>query len=168
MRLGQMLRDVDLNVPSVYSEVFADRLRVLLRRRSGGKLPKAAALASALRECSASADGRGVSPETVRRWIRGLAVPEAFRLSQLCRFLQLTPTEVSYLLVSEAVHRRGASAKRGAVDDSRPVDVRAVLHDWIDTIDDKALSAAYLSYLMSSQTHHFGALGGGGSGHARF
>lgn len=155
-----MLREVKTTVAPTYNEVFADRLRVLLRRKFGGSLPKAAELAAALGDRSLPSDAPRVSAESVRRWMRGISVPEALRLTQLCQALDLVPSEVCYLLMIDGANVRGGARALYADSAPWPTDVRAALHEWIDTVDDGALSGAYLGFLLCSKAHHFGAGGG--------
>jgi len=122
-----------------FSEGFAERLRVVLRRRYQGRLPRAAGLARALNESDPQA--LPVAAETVRRWMRGLSMPELYRFRSLCRFLRCEPAELSYLLL-------GHDARPGGKDIGS-LDVREALHQLIASAESETLSAAYIVFLMA-------------------
>jgi len=156
-----VLQDHDTEYQLAHAELFAERLRVLLRRRFGGGLPKAARVARAFSdECPGRSSGV-VAPETVRRWMRGLSLPDLQRFGGLCRFLRLTPTEVCYLALIH--HGEALSAPAPQVQGAPAIafDVRAALHALIDSADREALTAAYLASLAATHLHQNGAGGGG-------
>lgn len=73
-------------------ESFANTLRERIRALHDGRLPSAGDLARALN----AVDGwrRPVSTETMRRWIRGLSLPELHRVPALCEWLGCAPDDL--------------------------------------------------------------------------
>ena len=123
-----------------FPEGFAERLRAVLRHRNKGRLPRAAHLARALNESDPLA--LPVAAETVRRWMRGLSMPELYRFRSLCCFLRCEPAELSYLLLGDDARPSGK--------DLGPLDIREALHQLIASAESEALSAAYIAVLMAS------------------
>ncbi len=134
-----------------FSESFAERLRAVLRPRFGGRMPKAAELARALNEFAPASPP--VAPETVRRWLRGLSMPELYRFRSLCALLRCEPEELSYLLLlhPESDSGRPSRAVRVSADghDHGPSDVREALVRLIASAEDETLSAAYIAFLTA-------------------
>ena len=133
-----------------YTESFAERLRVALRRRFGGQIPLAAFLARELNQFESHREP--VSSETVRRWLRGLSVPELHRFQALCRFLKCEPAEVSYLLLIPPA-TDGDGGQGHGIDNAKPAsgseDVREALYRLISAADSEVLSAAYMAFLVA-------------------
>jgi hypothetical protein len=134
-----------------YSEGFAERLRVMLRRRFGGRMPKAAEVARALNTFAPGSPP--VAPETVRRWLRGLSVPELYRFRALCAFLHCAPEELAYLLLLHPEIADGGSSRANGEStegaDRGSWDVREVLLRLIASAQDETLSAAYIAFLTA-------------------
>jgi len=76
----------------VSPETFAAALRSRIRARHNGGLPSASELARALNHIDQWR--RPVSPETMRRWIRGLSLPELHRVPALCDWLGCSPGDL--------------------------------------------------------------------------
>ncbi|MBU3693351.1 MAG: hypothetical protein FGM40_00795 [Rhodocyclaceae bacterium] len=153
-----MFRAVDISQHPVFAEVFSDRLRATLRRRSGGRLPKAVELAAAFNEATQRLGGKRLPAETMRRWMRGLSVPDLPNFSRLCCFLSMSPAEVSQLLLTD-FQSVESHAKGSSQGDVGPRNIRSTLHELIDRIDDDTLSVAYTVLLASQGVHQIGADG---------
>lgn len=71
---------------------FARFLRDRLREVNEGELPSVSIVTARFNHL----DGwqRPVSAESVRRWMRGLSLPELSRLPALCRMLRCTPIDI--------------------------------------------------------------------------
>jgi len=114
-------------------------------------MPKAAELARALNDFDP--DSPPVAPETVRRWLHGLSMPELHRFRSLCAFLNFRPEELTYLLLlnpnaATAGPRQTSKASFDGVDQGR-WNLREALQDLIASAQDDALSAAYIACLTA-------------------
>ena len=71
---------------------FARYLRDRLREVNDGELPSVSVVTARFNHL----DGwqRPVTSESVRRWMRGLSLPELSRLPALCRMLRCTPIDI--------------------------------------------------------------------------
>ena len=154
-----MFKPVDISQHSAFTEVFADRLRLVIRRRFGRKLPSASVLAAALNTAHRLPDLREVPAETVRRWVRGVSVPDVPNLSRLCHAFDLQPAEVcDLLLIRFWVAERGAALDKESATCSRSL--RCVLHELVDQMDEETLTQACLSLVKGQGMHQIGAGGG--------
>lgn len=81
-------------------ENFSHGLRSRIRARHDGDLPSASELARALNQ--ADQWRRPVSAETMRRWIRGLSLPELHRVPALCQWLDCSPGDLFVLASAES------------------------------------------------------------------
>jgi len=125
---------MDAGVGQIYSVRFAADLRLLLRARYDGELPKAAVVARDLR---AFTGGRvPISAETVRRWMRGLSLPALESFGVLCAFLRLTP-EQSMALLCLADFGGGV---RQETDDAEGA-VRKLIHRRVERMSREELQA---------------------------
>jgi len=94
-----------------------------------------------------------IAPETVRRWLRGVSVPELHRFRSLCAFLGGQPAELAYLLLlypDHAVTRQPPGHGYVAHRDGRgQSDLREALHQLVSKADGEVLSAAYMAFLIA-------------------
>ena len=81
-------------------ENFSHGLRSRIRARHDGDLPSASELARALNQ--ADQWRRPVSAETMRRWIRGLSLPELHRVPALSQWLDCSPGDLFLLASAES------------------------------------------------------------------
>jgi len=90
------------------NERFAVRLRQAIRSSHGGRLPSSARLARELNQL----DGwrRPLSSETVRRWIRGICVPELHRVPAIYKLLGRDQALLSFVLTDEPAQEASASS----------------------------------------------------------
>lgn len=72
---------------------FARFLRARLLLASEGCLPAVSVITARFNQCENGL--RPVSSETVRRWLRGLSLPELSRLPALCRLLGCSPIDIA-------------------------------------------------------------------------
>jgi len=74
------------------NERFARFIRERLRQANDGRLPSVSVITARFNHVDNWQ--RPVSPETMRRWLRGLSLPELSRLPALCRLLGCSPMDV--------------------------------------------------------------------------
>ena len=98
----------DLHLPELSPESFASGLRERIRAHYGGRLPSAGELARALNQ--ADQWRRPVSAETMRRWIRGLSLPELHRVPTLCGWLGCDPAQLFAPADTASAERTGSGA----------------------------------------------------------
>jgi hypothetical protein len=81
-----------MNTEAAIHERFGRYLRERLRIVNDGEIPPVAVVTARFNHLDAWQ--RPVSAESVRRWMRGISLPELSRLPALCRMLQCTPGDI--------------------------------------------------------------------------
>ena len=135
------------------NERFARFLRERLRDVNEGELPTVSIITARFNHL----DGwqRPVSAESVRRWMRGLSLPELSRLPALCRMLHCTPVDVvdALGLAEEMVN---AAAQAGDVNQQAASvraceELRAQINQIMRGMDEQRLRAMVSLFERRSQ-----------------
>ncbi len=132
---------------------FARYMRERLREVSGGEIPPVSVVTARFNHIDAWQ--RPVSAESVRRWIRGISLPELSRLPALCRMLNCTPGDIIDALGISQVLDAAESPQPPPVDklESAKVceELRGQIHDIMRGMDESRLRAMVSLFERRSQ-----------------